>query len=188
MAESESPEFGALMAAANEGDAEAYSCLLRALAPLVRQIVRRDAHFVGPDEVEDVVQNVLLSLHAVRATYDPRRPFMPWLLAIVQRRIVDAGRRRIRRTSREVSLDDGAVTFPIAVANTYSEEFGRLEALKVAINRLPRGQRAAVELLKLRGMSLREAAAATGSSVGALKVATHRAMNALRAVLNRNAD
>jgi RNA polymerase sigma-70 factor (ECF subfamily) len=32
-------------------------------------------------------------------------------------------------------------------------------------------------------MSLKEAAAATGMSVGALKVATHRAMNALRKLL-----
>jgi len=34
-------------------------------------------------------------------------------------------------------------------------------------------------------MSLREAAVATGSTVGALKVATHRAMTSLRAMLKR---
>ena len=61
-----------------------------------------------------------------------------------------------------------------------SEGFGDPEALEQAIQELPPGQRSAIKLLKLREMSLKEAATATGTSVGALKVATHRAMLALR--------
>jgi RNA polymerase sigma-70 factor (ECF subfamily) len=188
MAQAEPDQFGAWMAAANDGDGDTYSRLLHALAPLIRQIVRREVHFVGSDEVEDVVQNVLLSVHSVRATYDPGRPFMPWLLAIVRRRIVDAGRRRARRTGREVALDENTVTFTLAATNTYRERLVEVEALKIAIGSLPRAQRQAVELLKLQGMSLRGAASVTGSSVGALKVATHRAIAALRTVLNKHAD
>ena len=187
MNQAEVVEFGALMAAANAGEADAYSRLLHALAPLVRQIVRRDRHFIGVDEVEDVVQEVLLSVHSARATYDPRRPFMPWLLAIVHRRVVDAGRRRLRR-GREVALDETSVTFPDAGTNTYRGEIARLDALRMAIGSLPRGQRDAVHLLKLREMSLREASVMTGSSVGALKVASHRAMTALRGILKKHAD
>jgi RNA polymerase sigma-70 factor (ECF subfamily) len=51
------------------------------------------------------------------------------------------------------------------------------------MQRLPRGQREAIEMLKLREMSLREAAGATGLSMAALKVAVHRGMNALRKAL-----
>lgn len=40
-------------------------------------------------------------------------------------------------------------------------------------------------MLKLRGLSLKEAAAASGTSIGALKVATHRAINALRKTLTK---
>ena len=58
-----------------------------------------------------------------------------------------------------------------------------IEALHQAIQTLPSGQRQAIELLKLREMSLKEAAAASGTTVGALKVATHRAMVALRRLL-----
>jgi DNA-directed RNA polymerase specialized sigma24 family protein len=57
------------------------------------------------------------------------------------------------------------------------------EALRQAMQRLPRGQREAIEIVKLREMSLREAAAATGLSIAALKVAVHRGMNALRKAL-----
>jgi DNA-directed RNA polymerase specialized sigma24 family protein len=56
--------------------------------------------------------------------------------------------------------------------------------LRQAIGRLPHGQRRAVEMLKLREMSLKEAASASGMSVAALKVAVHRGMNTLRKALN----
>lgn len=48
---------------------------------------------------------------------------------------------------------------------------------------LPPGQCEAVEMLKLRELSLKEAADTTGMSIGALKVAVHRAIKALRRVL-----
>ena len=57
-------------------------------------------------------------------------------------------------------------------------------ALQAALLRLTPGQRQAVELTKLREMSLAEAAAASGLSVTALKVATHRGIKALRKLMN----
>jgi RNA polymerase sigma-70 factor, ECF subfamily len=48
---------------------------------------------------------------------------------------------------------------------------------------LPPGQRQAIELLKLRELSLKEASAVSGASVGALKVAVHRGIAALRKAL-----
>jgi RNA polymerase sigma-70 factor (ECF subfamily) len=48
---------------------------------------------------------------------------------------------------------------------------------------LPAGQRVAIEAVKLREMSLKEAAAATGTSIGALKVSVHRGIKALRTAL-----
>jgi RNA polymerase sigma-70 factor, ECF subfamily len=134
---------------------------------------------------EDLVQDILLSLHAVRSTYDPNRPFMPWLLAIIRSRLADGARRYARQCAREVHVDDPAVTFGDRATNTDHERFAKREALEHAIRSLPPGQRQAIELLKLKELSLKEAAAASGLSVGALKVATHRAMVALRRTLNR---
>ena len=139
-------------------------------------------------DVEDVVQDVLLSLHTVRATYNPARPFLPWLAAIARYRLADAGRRHFRQAAREVTVDDLDVTFPTATANTEMESLGDGEALAQAIQALPPGQRQAVELLKLRELSLKEASARTGLSVGALKVATHRAMASLRRALRGTDD
>jgi len=172
-----------LMARAQQGDQDAYITLLRAITPRIRQIARRRRAFLGDSDVEDVVQDVLLSIHAVRATYDPARPFMPWVSAIVRHRLADAGRRYVRHGAREVVVDDLDVTFPTSTANNPEKTFGDPEALARAIEALPPGQRQAVQLLKLRELSLKEASIATGLSVGALKVATHRAMASLRRVL-----
>jgi RNA polymerase sigma-70 factor, ECF subfamily len=55
--------------------------------------------------------------------------------------------------------------------------------LHEAIENLPPDQRQAIKLLKLKEMSLKEAARASGRSVAALKVATHRAVGNLRKLL-----
>jgi RNA polymerase sigma factor (sigma-70 family) len=175
------------MRAAQRGDAAAYLELLRGVTPRIRGIITRQRAFAGADDVEDLVQDVLLSLHAVRATYDPARPFMPWLLAIVRNRLADGARRYARTTAREVRVEDVDVTFTEPLTNSDQDTSDRVEALHHAIRTLPAGQRQAIELLKLQDHSLKEAAAASGTSVGALKVATHRAMVALRKALGGSA-
>jgi RNA polymerase sigma factor (sigma-70 family) len=177
-------ELANLMRAAQGGDSHAYLQLLQQITPRIRQIVGHRRGFAGTADVEDLVQDVLLSLHAFRSTYDPNRPFTPWLLAIIRNRLADGARRYARQAEREVPMDD-PVTFAGTATNTGQETFENKEALAQAIRSLPRGQREAIELLKLKELSLKEAAAASGLSIGALKVATHRAMVALRRALNR---
>ena len=62
----------AWMAAAQAGDRAAYAALLRDCVPVVQAVARRQG--VPPSRVDDVVQDVLLTLHRVRHTYDPARP------------------------------------------------------------------------------------------------------------------
>jgi len=170
-----------LMAAAQNGDQRAYAVLLRTITPYLRRQVRRYLRDAG--EVEDVVQEILLTIHRVRHTYDPARPFRPWLVAIARRRIIDRLRGLIRRDGREVVVSPDDETFTNAPANQPEEEPDHA-ALHAAVAALPDGQRRAVELLKFQDLSLKEAAAVSGMSVGALKVAGHRAYKALRAVLS----
>jgi RNA polymerase sigma-70 factor (ECF subfamily) len=173
-------DLGRLMRAAQDGDADAYRELLHAITPRIRSIIAKRRGFAGPDVVEDLVQEVLLSVHTARATYDPARPFLPWLLAILRYRLADDARRYARGRIHEVALDDLDVTFSSGGANPQQERQGELRIMHDAIRALPAGQRQALELLKLGELSLKDAAAQTGLSVAALKVATHRAMASLR--------
>ena len=171
------------MQAAQGGDQKAYAELLRLIAPWLRGYVRKHRRFLQAADVEDLVQEVLLSLHAVRQTYDPGRPFLPWLLAITHNRLADAARRHGRRSTRELAVDGVEVTSGAESTKTEDADPGSSQALQQAIRALPAGQRAAIELTKLKEMSAKEAAGELGTSAGAIKVAVHRAMLSLRRVL-----
>lgn len=172
------------MRAAQEGDSNAYLLVLREITPLLRRTVHQHRNFLQSSDVEDLVQDILLSLHSVRATYDPARPFLPWLMAIARNRMADGARRHVRRAANEVSVAEYPETFTDEPTNSLGDGYRDPEALRQAIGGLPHGQRQAIEMLKLREMSLKEAASATGMSIVALKVAVHRGMTALRKVLS----
>ncbi|MGE5539013.1 MAG: sigma-70 family RNA polymerase sigma factor [Gemmatimonas sp.] len=169
------------MADAQNGDRTAYESLLGEIVPFVRGIVARQHR--TPDRIDDVVQDVLLTVHRVRHTYDPGRPFDHWVAAIARRRSIDAIRRRIRRNAQETSDDDAYETFADPAANRDVEVRDAADLLGGALSGLTDRQREAVELVKLREMSLAEASKASGQSVAALKVNVHRAIKALRAKL-----
>jgi RNA polymerase sigma-70 factor (ECF subfamily) len=177
------PEMAALMRGAQNGDAVAYACLLAAVMPIVRRMAAR--RWTGTEEADDVVQDVLLSLHQVRHTYDPDRPFMPWLLAIARNRLADVQRRQARRSRGEIAVDVLPETFSDDETKEPIDRMADAETLSRVVASLPPRQRQAVELLRLKDMSLKEAAAASGMSIASLKVSMHRAMKALRAVLTK---
>jgi RNA polymerase sigma factor (sigma-70 family) len=172
-------ELAALMRSAQDGDRIAYASLLREVLPILKRVVQARLGFLPAMDREDLVQEIVLSLHAARATYDPERAFIPWLMTIAHNRMVDQARRGSRRSAHEVAVDE----YPAHLADESAsgDNYGDPEELRRAIKTLPRGQRSAIELLKLREMSLKEASQATGMSVSALKVSVHRAIKTLRA-------
>ena len=179
------PEWGALLAAAQTGDAAAYRAFLEAILPFARAIARRSLR--SEDQVEDAVQDALLTLHRVRHTYEPGRPVEPWLAAIVRRRAIDIARRHGRIGAREL-FDEGALeTFADPQANR-TEAAEAADSVAHMLDELTPKQREALELVKLKEMSLAEASAASGQSVGALKVNVHRAIQKLRRGLKRGDD
>src|SRR5437899_12537342 len=143
-------DWSILMARAQGGDGEAYRRLLTAIAPYLHSLARQ--HHRDPGDVEDTVQDVLLTVHAIRHTYDPHRPFAPWLVAIAKRRIIDRLRTQGRTRAREVVLDLEHETFCAPDANLGGADWNK-RVLGDAIASLPPGQREAVRLLKLQEMS-----------------------------------
>lgn len=166
------------MRMAQAGDEAAYARLLKALVPAIRITVRYRIY----DEVlvDDVIQETLMTVHRLRHTYDPSLPMRPWLNAIAHARSIDALRKRGRSSGREV-FDEAALDQAIdpnagRAADKFmvDQEVGRL------LETLPARQRAVVELVKLREMSLDEAAVESRTSVSAIKALLHRAIENLR--------
>lgn len=176
------------MLLAQDGDQRAYRTLLCEIAPYVRAVARR---YLGDrNDLEDAVQEILLVVHNIRHTYERGRPFKPWLATIAQRRAIDLLRRQMHRGRHEtagealdarwaeVATDEDS---PDRVAGRAAEA----RDLHAAVAALPPRQREAVELLRLRELTPREAAAASRQAPGTLKVACHRALNTLRHRLRR---
>ena len=175
----------ALMAAAQRGDGIAYETLLRDCLPFIAGIARRRG--VPSAGIDDVVQEVLLTVHRARATYDPRRSFEAWLRVIVERRAIDSVRRTQRRGAREVHAPLAYESHPGEAADPSAgiERQDEAERIGAALAELPQRQREAVRHLMLDEKSLAETAVLTGRSRGSLKVNLHRALNALRHKMDR---
>ena len=129
--------------------------------------------------IEDVVQDTLLTVHRVRHTYEPGRPVGPWIAAIVGRRSIDAMRKRGRVARQETHDASAYETFSDPQANN-PDTGDSTNVLAKMLGGLSPGQKEAVELVKLREMSVAEASAASGQSIALLKVNIHRALKKLR--------
>jgi len=164
-----------LMAKIQVGDQEAYRQFLNEIGPLLFNYVRR--RVFNPEMVPDVYQEVLLTLHKARFTYEPSRPLGPWLFTVARNSILDALGKNRKFAEREVPTE----TLPESSAAEMDGSLG--DELHQALNSLSPIHRDAVELLKLRGLSLEEAALELKISVAALKVRAHRGYEQLRKLL-----
>jgi RNA polymerase sigma-70 factor (ECF subfamily) len=131
--------------------------------------------FGAADFVEDCVQESLLGVHAARHTYDPSRPFDPWLFAIVRHKTVDWLRRMERL--------DGARARTGGVQAGAAAGGSAADALPACLSRLEPLYRDIVVLTKLQGLSVAEAARRLAISVSAAKVRVHRGLKRLKRIL-----
>jgi RNA polymerase sigma-70 factor, ECF subfamily len=116
-------------------------------------------------ELEDICQEIMVAVYKSRHTYQPYRPFEPWLSAIIRNVSGKHIRRNQERLATEVYVDE----LPEIVESSWAVEMD----LRQAVERLSPAQFEAFGLIKLLGLSVAEAAKRTGASVSAIKVRTH---------------
>ena len=192
LAADDGARWSRLMLLAQDGDGASYQRLLTEVAPYVRAMARRYLAHSPMHELEDAVQEVLLAVHGIRHTYERGRPFKPWLATIASRRLVDLYRRHSHRRRHEQAALEDEIEFAASLEaeagdpQALAERESGARRVRAAIGELPPRQREALELLRLRELSLREASAASRQPEGSLKVAAHRALKSLRALLDRD--
>ena len=167
------------MRSAQGGDWLAYETLLTEVAATVRDFVRR--RLADADGQEEVVQDTLLCIHRDRHTYDPARPFRPWMYAIARHRLFDHVEKRRRRSRFEVLADAEAQDPASAEASARDRRAPGL--LRHALAQLSRTQREIIEMLKLDGLSVAEISTRTGMTASTVKVTAHRGYKRLRALI-----
>ena len=167
------PSFARMMVAAQKGDKAAANVLLSEAGLWLERYFRRR---LPPHQVDDLVQEVLIAVHTKRGTWDPARPFLPWLAAIARYRWVDHLRRVYRTTSDELHDDDAA-------QDSDEEVVLARVSLDRLFARLPARQAEVIELVKIGGLSIEEAAQRSGQSESLVKVNIHRGLKKLAALV-----
>lgn len=172
-------EWSNLAEAAQNGDARAYNRLLSDVAPYLRAILLPGLS--DKNAVEDIVQEILISVHKSLKTYTPGRPFKPWLLAIANFRRTDYLRRHYAGQKQGlVPLEEAD---HIASPVTSTDGAAEYKDVREALDALPQKQRDVFTKLKLEGYTAQEVANQTGMNVSAVKVSAHRTLQKLKTML-----
>ena len=160
------------------GDASTYHAFLKELSAHLRAFLRGRLSRL-PDEVEDLVQEILLAVHNQRHTYDAGQPLTAWIHAIARYKLIDLLRRRAGRDALNDPLDD---ELDVLAASDIDAADARRDLAKL-LALLPDRQRLPIVHMKLEGLSVAEAARMTGMSEAAIKVGVHRGLKALAAMI-----
>lgn len=175
----EESQLALLMQKAQSGDARSYERLLVSVRSIILPYLARRIR--DQESVEDVLQEVLISIHRARHTYDPARPFFPWMYAIAKRRYIDYVRKWTRIFENEVQDE----TMNMVAAKSEKMVFLETEILEEAMKGLPAKQRDAIICMKFENLSVRETAEKLKMSESAVKVNAHRGYKALRKILEK---
>jgi RNA polymerase sigma-70 factor (ECF subfamily) len=167
-------ELTALFLAGLEGNNVAYRQFLEKISRFLRVIVARK---IAGDEGEDVVQEILISLHKARHTYEPERPLIPWVLAIAQFRINDFLRKMYHQEDRHY-LD--VYELEEILADNVTKTIDEYESIDEILQNLSAKEQEILQLLYVQEHTAKETGVLLNMSESAVKVAAHRAIKKLR--------
>jgi len=164
-----------LMIASQKGDKQSYAVLLTEVQLWLERYFSRRC---PPHQIDDLVQEVLLALHKKRGSFDPKRAFLPWLAAIARYRWIDHLRKVYRNS--EDALED----FDAPEDSEEETVIARLSLERMFVH-IPDKQAEVIEMVKIEGLSIKEAASRSGQSESAVKVNIHRGLKKLSALVEK---
>jgi len=133
-------------------------------------------------EVDDLLQEILISIHKARHTYDGERPYKPWAYAIAKFRLQDHLRAHYAdhlHHAVELSEVENDLQAPVTKPDI------SYESISGEIEKLPPKQAAILQMMHQEGYTAKEVAEKIGMKESAVKVAAHRAYRILRKILER---
>jgi RNA polymerase sigma-70 factor (ECF subfamily) len=124
---------------------------------------------------DDLTQDVATKALVAKECFIPGTNFSAWVHRIMINHFISSVRSR-----REFTDLDNMPEIQVAATH---EDRTALRELGWALNRLPKDQREALDMIVLQEKSYEDAAAMTGCAIGTLKSRVHRARLQLRAFL-----
>lgn len=185
--ESDRRDIDLLAQAAMAGSERATAELMAIINPMIVRYVRTRAY--GPDHRgvsgEDIAQEIMISVLSSMDDFRWKgKPFMAYVYGIASHKIIDNHRANQRNRSEPVSelpeTTDGVSPEDEALLQSLS---GQLRNL---LEQIPEKQAEVIRLRIIVGLSSEETAQAIGSTPGAVRVAQHRGLNALRRLVEKH--
>ena len=149
----------------------------------------------NPSDAEDLMQETYLKAWRGFDSYIPGRPFLNWLLRIMQRAYLDSRRRdnpirKAESVNSMISPSDGEVQeLPISDGGpTPDEEILHQEfraSLHAALDELPEVYRSAIMMCDLEEMSYSEIAEVQNTTIGTVRSRIHRGRRLLRDIIQK---
>lgn len=179
---SSSPDADAAMDRFADGDDSAFGEVYRALEPrLLQYAIRRTGDRA---QAEDLVQHTFEMMISARGRFVRGSRIIPWAFAILRHRNCDMKRRpRVEQLSAD---GEPATQHPTPQPDPHQclETRQRAQVVRRELERLPRCQRDAFELVHYEHLSHAEAAEVLDATVAGIKSRIQRAHDALRAALH----
>lgn len=163
----------ALFLAGLGGDQAAYGKFFNTITPMLRRIVGSK---IVQSDVEDVMQEILISIHKARHTYDGERPIMPWLASIASFRVTDHLRKHYSQM-RHQSVD---IADYENILSDVTEEASGNESVNELLQDVPEKYKRILTLMHVEGYTAKEVGKQMGMNESAVKVAAHRAIKKIR--------
>lgn len=162
------------------GDQRVYAALLKETSHFLRPYLAKRLNFTN--EVDDLLQEILISIHKARHTYDSNRHFKPWVYAIAKFRLQDYLRAHYSDQLRHaIELSE----VEVSLAEHVTETAISYESISGEVQKLPKKQATILQLMHQDGYTAKEVAAKMGMNESAVKVAAHRAYKILKDRLER---
>jgi RNA polymerase sigma-70 factor (ECF subfamily) len=173
-----SDEWDKWMRVALDGDKSAYNNLL---THVKRWLGAYYSKRIGPEHIDDLVQETLMTVHTKRHTYDPTKPFGPWLSAVARYRWIDF--LRASKTGLNVELDEETISAPSKHDSVLAKH-----DLQKLLAKLPEKQAKIITMVKLQEMTIQDVSNETGQSISSIKVTVHRGIKKMMVMIEEKAS
>ena len=165
--------LGDLLRCGIGGNQTAYAEFLKKISSLLRPFVAKK---ITSADVEDVLQEILISIHKARHTYDGERPIMPWIISIARFRIADYLRKYYAQM-RHKAVDNEEMEN--IFADVTDDVFDN-ESIDELLEEVTSQNKQILTLMHVEGYTAKEVGAKIGMNESAVKVAAHRAIKKIR--------
>jgi len=164
---------------ANNGDKKSYETFLNNIEKMAYKYVQ--SHISNVHVHDDIVQEILISIHQSRHTYNPSKNLNPWIYAIFHYRTSDHLRKAYK--NKEDSIPEEEFE-KIKEHYNVTKTIESTELIDKAFKHLNEKQRKVVIMSKIEGYTTAEIAHKMNLNINTVKVTIHRSLEKMRKVLS----